>query len=398
MLPQYRGIVCWDFEFRLDADHRPAPVCATFLELRSGRRVELWGELGAQPPFPTDRDWLWVSYHASAETECHLILGWSIPETILDIEAEFRCETTNYPVEGGKGLPGAMCRYGLRWSDMLEKPEMIKLILRGEPYTAAERSRIVEYNWLDTDGLAALLPRILPDILARPNGWALALVRGYYSGHCIARMEHTGISLDVETYNRLDRHWDDIRARLVAQYDPQYGVYDGLRFVTERFAAYLVREDIPWPTHQSGELDLRDETFKQMGELYRQVEPLRQLRHTMAKLRLNSIVLGADGRNRCLLGQFVASTGRNAHQASKFVFGPSRWLRGLIKPTRGRTLAYLDWKAQEFVIAAALSGDQHMLDAISSGDPYIWFSKMAKLAPEWATKDISCSPFGGGLS
>ena len=128
-----------------------------------------------------------MSYHASAETGCHLALGWAIPETILDLEAEFRCETTNYPVEGGKNLPGAMREYGLSWSDVIEKPAMIKLILRGEPYTAEERRQIIDYCWLDTDGLAALLPRILPDILARPHGWAFALLRGYYSGHCIAR-------------------------------------------------------------------------------------------------------------------------------------------------------------------------------------------------------------------
>ena len=124
-----------------------------------------------------------------------------------------------------------------------------------------------------------------------------------------------------------------------------------------------------------------------MSELYPQLAHLHQLRHTMAKLRLNSIVLGADGRNRCMLGQFVCSTGRNAHQAGRSIFGPSRWLRGLIKPPRGRVLAYLDWKSQEFVIAAALSGDQHMLDAIASGDPYLWFAKMSKLAPEWATAE-----------
>jgi hypothetical protein len=268
LLPHYTGIVVWDFEFRPDADHRQSPVCGTFLELRSGERVELWGEFGPRPPFPTTGDWLWVSYHASAETHCHLALGWSIPETILDLEAEFRCATTNYTLEAGKGLPGAMCVHGLVWSDTLEKPNMIKLILRGEPYTSEEQRQIIDYCWLDTDGLAALLLLMAPGIAARPDGWAFALVRGYYSGHCIAHMEHTGIPLDVETYSRLDRHWDDIRARLVAQYDPQYGVYDGLRFVIERFAEYLVREDIPWPEHAPGVLDLRDKTFADMGEVY----------------------------------------------------------------------------------------------------------------------------------
>ena len=387
MRPPYRGVVVWDFEYRPDEDYRPAPLSATFQELLTGQRIELWEEFGPRPPFPVDPDWLWVSYHASAETGCHLTLGWSIPATVLDLEAEFRCRTTNFTLESGKGLPGAMRAHGLSWSDAIEKPAMIKLILRGGPWTAEERRQILEYNWLDTDGLAALLPRMLPDIENRPNGWPLALLRGYFSAHCIANMEHVGIPLDDPLHDRLSRHWDGLRARLVAQYDPQYRVYDGLRFVTDKFLDYLVREDIPWPTHEAGTPDLRDETFKTMSELYPQLAHLHQLRHTMAKLRLNSIILGADGRNRCLLGQFVCNTSRNAHQAGRSIFGPSRWLRGLIKPQRGRVLAYLDWKSQEFVIAAALSGDQHMLDAIASGDPYLWFARMSKLAPEWATEE-----------
>ena len=156
-----------------------------------GQRVELWGEFGARPPFPTAGDWLWVSYHAIAETQCHIALGWPIPETILDLEAEFRCATTTTPWMLVRACPAPCVRTACVWSDTLEKPAMIKLILRGGPYTAEERRQILDYYWLDTDGLAALLPRMLPGILARPNGWAFALLRGYYSGHCIAHMEWT---------------------------------------------------------------------------------------------------------------------------------------------------------------------------------------------------------------
>ena len=68
------------------------------------------------------------------------------------------------------------------------------------------------------------------------------------------------------------------------------------------------------------------------------------------------------------------------------IFGPSVWLRGLIKPPEGRSLAYVDWKSQEVYIAAALSGDQALLEAVLSGDPYLAFAKMAGLAPPEATK------------
>jgi hypothetical protein len=58
-----------------------------------------------------------------------------------------------------------------------------------------------------------------------------------------------------------------------------------------------------------------------------------------------------------------------------FIFGPSVWLRGLIKPPPGYGIAYIDWAQQEFGIAAALSGDPLMMDAYRSGDPYLAFAK-----------------------
>ena len=93
-----------------------------------------------------------------------------------------------------------------------------------------------------------------------------------------------------------------------------------------------------------------------------------------------------DGRNRCLLSAFRSRTGRNQPSNSKFIFGPSVWLRGLIKPPPGYGLAYIDWSQQEFGIAAALSGDPAMMDAYHSGDPYLAFAKQAGAVPAHATK------------
>jgi DNA polymerase-1 len=49
-------------------------------------------------------------------------------------------------------------------------------------------------------------------------------------------------------------------------------------------------------------------------------------------------------------------------------------------------IAYVGWSQQEFGIAAALSGDQMMMEAYRSGDPYLSFAKQANAAPSDATK------------
>ena len=86
------------------------------------------------------------------------------------------------------------------------------------------------------------------------------------------------------------------------------------------------------------------------------------------------------------MSAFRSRTGRNQPSNTKFIFGPSVWLRGLIKPPPGHAVAYVDWSQQEFGIAAALSGDQAMQAAYRSGDPYLAFAKQAGAVPHDATK------------
>jgi DNA polymerase family A len=123
-----------------------------------------------------------------------------------------------------------------------------------------------------------------------------------------------------------------------------------------------------------------------MARAYPAVAPLRELRATLSGMRLSDLAVGADGRNRTMLSAFRARTGRNQPSNTKFIFGPSVWLRGLIQPPPGYGIAYIDWAQQEFGIAAALSGDFLMMEAYRSGDPYLAFAKQAGAAPPNATK------------
>jgi hypothetical protein len=124
-----------------------------------------------------------------------------------------------------------------------------------------------------------------------------------------------------------------------------------------------------------------------MARTHPPVAPLRELRHSLGEMRLfTDLAVGADGRNRCLLSAFRSLTGRNQPSNAKFIFGPSCWLRSLIRPEPGQAVAYVDWSQQEFGIAAALSGDVAMQKAYTSGDPYLTFAKQAGAVPADASK------------
>jgi hypothetical protein len=178
------------------------------------------------------------------------------------------------------------------------------------------------------------------------------------------------------------------RAVALVTEDPESWAASGpLRFSAERFATYLQRRGIPWPRLASGALALDDATFKGMARVYpAEIGPLRETRHALSQLKLRDLAIGPDGRNRTLLSVFGSSTGRNQPSNSAYIFGPSCWLRSLIKPAPGHALAYIDWSQQELAIAAALSEDPAMMAAYQSGDFYLWFAKEAGAAPPEATK------------
>jgi hypothetical protein len=370
-----------DFEFGAEPGENPTPVCLVALELGSGRKHRIWcDEFGVAPPYLTGPNVLFVAYYASAEIGCHLALNWPVPERILDLFTEFRNHTNGLQTISGAGLLGALAHFGLDSIGVVEKAEMRDLALRGGPWSPTEKTALLDYCESDVGALARLLPVML-QYIDMPR----ALLRGR-SMAAAARMERHGVPIDTATLERLRRHWLDIQGELIAEIDSDYAVYDGRTFKSDRFADYLVRHGIPWPRHESGRLDLSDDTFREMARAYPIIAPLRELRAALSEMRLSDLAVGKDGRNRTILSAFRARTGRNQPSNTKFIFGPSVWLRGLIKPPPGYGIAYIDWQQQEFGIAAALSGDSLMMAAYRSGDPYLAFAKQAGAAPADATK------------
>jgi hypothetical protein len=380
MLTAFREVVVADFEFTAIPGNRPIPVCLVAHELKSGRQFRIFeGEFGPAPPYATGTDVLLVAFYSSADLGCYRALGWPMPERILDPYVEFRNLTNGLHKPAGAGLLGALVYFGLDAMDAVEKKDMQEAIGNGTwrgRYTSEE---ILNYCESDVGALERLLPIMLPGIdLAR------ALQRGRYMAAASA-MEHAGTPIDVNMLARLREGWTNIQDQLVVAIDVDYGVYAGRTFKSDRFEAWLAARGIPWPRLESGRLDLSDEAFRQQAKAYPIISPLRELRSSLAELRLNDLAVGRDERNRTVLWGFQSRTGRNQPSNTKFIFGPSVWLRALIKPPAGHGVAYVDWSQQEVGIAAALSGDPAMLEAYRSGDVYLAFAKQARAVPADAT-------------
>jgi hypothetical protein len=362
-------------------------MCAR--ELRTGQELRLWREdlVGLRrAPFNTGSDSVLLTYAAAAEASCFLELGWPLPVNLLDLFAEHRVETNGLKLPCGNTLPGALALRGLAHINAGEKKEWQQKFAERDPdaWPLADRPAGLDYCMTDVTGLAGLLP-------VMPIELPFALLRGRY-GTTVARMERAGIPVDVPLYRPVAENWDDLKLDLITDVDQAFGVYEDGHFRTARFQAWLTARGIAnWPrTEVSGALALDDDTFLEQAALHPELpelQTLRELRATLGRMRLIGLEIGADGRNRCALMPFQAITGRNLPSASKFIFGPARWLRGFIRPPQGMGLAYLDYSSEEILIAAALAGDERLADDYAAGDPYLRFAISAGLAPADATKE-----------
>jgi hypothetical protein len=376
-----------DFEFHFgghnsleDANRsgeRPRPVCMVAKDLRSGQTWRLWrDEFGSAPPFPTGADSVLIAFYSSAELGCFKALGWQPPTFVLDLFTEFRARTNGFHLEHGASVLGALTYFGLDGIAVTEKEDLRALIVSGGPWSAADRQAILDYCESECSLPATILPGIdLPR----------ALLRGRFM-KAAAAVEWNGIPIDTATLELLSRHWNGMKDDLIATIDMDYGVFEGLSFRRELWERWLADRGIPWPRLASGQLDLKDDTFRQMARAYPAVAPMRELRSALAEMRLADLAVGRDGRNRTILSAFRARSSRCAPSNTRYIFGPSVWLRSLIQPPPGYGVAYIDWQQQEFGIAAVRSGDPAMLAAYMSGDPYLEFAKQAGAIPSDATK------------
>ena len=334
----------------------------------------------SEPPFPIGDNSLFVAFAAPAEMRFFRALKWAAPRRILDLYAEYCCYRNGRDGAKGRSLLDALMQFGLDTVGAVHKANMIKRILAGPPYTESERQEILAYCMDDALALARLLPAMLPHI-----EWKGALLRGRFAP-AVAAIEDAGVPVDVTLHDKMVQHWPQLQSALIRDIDRAFNVYDGTTFKEDKFEELIDRLGLPWPRLPSGKLSKSDKDFRDMARVFPVISPLRELRHSIGKMRRAGLRIGADGRARTAIRPFASKTSRNQPSSSTNIFGSSVWRRGLIKPEPGCSLAYLDYSAEEFAVAAALSGDVAMQRDYLAGDPYVNFGIAIGVLPPRSTK------------
>lgn len=381
----YKHIWVFDWEYIADPGEPPVPVCLVAVDLVSGDIVRRWRtEFEQGAPFSTEAESLFICFSGVGDISCFLVLGWPLPQRLVDMYPEVRQQLFDRDSYRLPSLTNAARLLGLVTMEDEFKDTARDLIINRQ-FTDADSEYLLDYCQQDVELTEKVFQRIYPVITDSVPRWNGCLLRGRYTC-AMARIELNGVPLDTESLQLALKHWEESKDEIVKRLDTG-GVYEGTHFREYRFEQLLSSMDIPWSRLESGRLDLEDNTFRERARIHGgTISNIREVRYALSKMRLNDFVIGKDGRNRTWLGPYGSVTGRNQPSNSKFIFGSARWSRSFIRPDPGTGLFYCDWGAQEIAIAAALSNDDALWHDYLSDDVYTAFGIRAGIIPTAGTE------------
>jgi DNA polymerase-1 len=342
-------------------DKPASPVAVAVRELHSERTIQFGIPKlrGVQnPPYPTGPQALIVTVDARELVACHVALSWRLPERLIDLLVEFKNEANGQHSLLVGGLAGALLCCGQQ--------------TLGAASSASSPSQLEQR----LNAVATLFSN-----MGSKLHLGQALIRGRYM-IAIARIEATGLPVDMRSLQSMRTNWPAIRQRAIEIVDQSFGVYRGSYFDRKAFLDWLEQSGIHWPRRPDGRPDFSDEVFGYMARTHPVLQTIKELRTTLSSFDPCRLTIGRDGRNRTSARPFASRTGRNQPKNSEWIFGGPKWVRNLVRPKPGTGLALIDWAQQEFGIAAALSDDPAMQRAYSSGDAYVGFAVAAGAVAE----------------
>ena len=271
-----------------------------------------------------------------------------------------------------RGCPA--CRaYGIKGWEDIDKGTIAKDIGEGR-WEKYGKAAVFDYCEEDVRMSAKLLRAQLLGNCTYPAADVERVLHwSNYSAKSTALIQAAGMPIDMPLWNLVQENKAAVVRSLVAHYDPSHGDEETIytpegEWSYERFERWLVRTGIKqWPRLESGRLDIDGDAFRLM---YHEpgIEALHALRDSLNVVVKAKLPIGRDGRNRPSLFPFCTATGRNAH--SKSLYNNHASMRSFMVFPPDTIGVYLDWRTQEVGIAAALSGDQQLIDAYLAGDVY----------------------------
>jgi DNA polymerase I len=326
-----------------------------------------------------------------------MTLGWKFPEHVFDLHTAYLAASNALlpynPDEvrkrQRKRLPDACRAYGIPGWERIDKEKMSKDIGEGR-WRDYGRKLVLEYCEEDVKKSVQLLFKQLRDHSGlTPASVEHVLHWSNYSAKAVAQIQARGMPIDALLWNLVQENKAAIIAALVRKFDPSYDSYNPIytlegEWSYERFEHWLASIGVmAWPRLESGQLDISGDAFRLMYHVPG-IEGLHALRDSLGVIVRAKLPIGRDGRNRPSLFPFCTATGRNAH--AKSLFNAHASMRSFMVFPEDAIGVYLDWRTQEVGIAAALSGDEALMNDYGGGDVYYGLAKLCGLTNDLDAK------------
>ncbi len=359
---KYRNIVAVGVQTVESPGELPKPQSLKTYDLISGQLIHLdCNDLrrASEPPFPVGRDTLVVAYDTIPVILTFRILGWPIPDQLLDLKIEIR-RFTNGIVDRNdlETFLDALTVWNIR---------------------PPESARPENQNLL---ALIELLGCLQPtdQLLIRQ-----ALLRSQYV-LAAAQSEILGIPVNRLTWRAIKSNWKRIRRAIMRQEPAIAHLFVDDELNVDTLLRYAVKHGVRWPVDSNHKPIIKQDTQKDLARAYPAMKPVYQIIWSLNQMRSTGLTIGEDGRNRSRLLPFRSVTGRTQFSTAACVMGYPKVFRHLIQPPTGWSLVYIDYRTQEIGIGAVLSGDTEMIAAYQDGDFYIGFARRCGAVPDNATK------------
>jgi DNA polymerase-1 len=430
----YRRAWVVDTEYR-SVGGRPRARCLCALDLLSGERREVWlaGVVKRPCPFAMTADECFVFFAADADVGVFIELQWPIPRHVIDARVEFmrirnglaplpsldggdpdiaaakeaKASKKRHKKPGQFSLSRVTRHYGVPFIEDEAKGDFRDLAMRSEDkYAEVEKHALIAYCRGDVDATAGVLLALWEEAgLSNPRTLNQALIRGFYMS-AAAWVQYVGTPIDLPLYRRFSMNAVALRSAVIEKHADRFDVYARGHFSFDKYASFIAREGLlgVWPRTPKGRLATSGRALENFSESYPIVGEFLLFSATIDMLegigssfneageieededKAKGLRINADSRNHAAMFPFGAKTSRNAPRGRAFLFTNPVWMRSLIRPEKGRAIAFIDWVAQELRIAAARSRDPALLVVCACADPYIELAITLGLAPPGATK------------
>ena len=387
---RWRAAWVVDFEFSRDPNGRPDPICLAAYNLLSGETIVLWrDQMGAVPPYDIGEDAVFICYSGQeAELACHLALGWALPANVIDLIVCYRMAINGRGGNQRIGLLDAMLRLGLTPQvSPEEKKRAQQRCIQGWPFTLDDQTWLKGYVLSDVQEEVELTF----DLVQR--GFAVFSDHAAWHGEFIKELAKAwwrGVPIDPQYVPLLvvPEKRLQLRQTIIDDVSREVPVYKGGHRKTAELAKWFLANDIPIPLTPKGNYSFAIPKLERLAAAQREaddpanrdigetLEAFTEAQRVLAQLRDTAPPIGADNRLRAWFAPFLTKTSRAAPPTDEYIYNLPAWVRALMQASKSSALAYLDFKAMEFGLAAALSHCPNMRAFYATGDPY-WATILA---------------------